>query len=324
MDELISIIVPVYNVEKYIDRCIKSLLSQRYTNIEIILVDDGSTDNSGKICDVYSKYDNRVKVVHKKNGGQASARNAGLDLMLGKYVAFVDSDDFISESYIAILYSLMKKYSADISICGFSKVYESKNCYDIPQSDCSNFPVREYSYKEAIYSVFYQKKLDCSLWGKLYRSSLFKNIRLPNGLLYEDLAIIYPLLLSSNRLIKTDCPLYFYVIRKDSTLGIFNRKRTDVLNILDSLEDKLILEKSVYLSAVRSRNLSAHFNILGLVARFNGKYTDIENRCWNYIKSRRLVCLVDRNIRLKNIIGILVSFLGIKILKTVEKMIVMR
>ena len=126
MDELISVIVPVYNVEKYISRCIESIMKQTYKNIEIILIDDGSTDNSGKICDEYSLKDDRINVIHKKNGGLSDARNTGLDIAKGKYISLIDSDDFVSKFFIETLYNTCKNENCEIAICEYERVYEEK------------------------------------------------------------------------------------------------------------------------------------------------------------------------------------------------------
>ena len=129
MKNLISIIIPVYNVEQYLSRCVDSVINQTYKNLEIILVDDGSTDNSGKICDEYALKDNRIKVIHKKNGGVSSARNAGLDIAKGDYIGFVDSDDFIEHDMYEYLQNLIIEYDADISICSIEFIIKNKNIY---------------------------------------------------------------------------------------------------------------------------------------------------------------------------------------------------
>ena len=120
MDKLISIIVPVYNVEKYVAECIESIIKQTYQNLEILLIDDGSTDNSGKICDKYAEKDKRIKIIHKENGGVSSARNLGLDLAQGEYIAFIDSDDFVSNKYIESLYSAIEHKDAEIVLSKYS------------------------------------------------------------------------------------------------------------------------------------------------------------------------------------------------------------
>ena len=122
--DLISIVVPIYNVEKYLEKCINSIIIQTYKNIEIILVNDGSTDSSGKICDIYLKIDKRIKVVHKKNGGLSDARNVGIENAKGKYIAFIDSDDFLDSDFIEILYNLIIEYNADVSCCKCNVIYK--------------------------------------------------------------------------------------------------------------------------------------------------------------------------------------------------------
>ena len=125
MEDLITIVVPVYKVEKYIDRCVTSILNQTYKNLQIILVDDGSPDNCGKICDEYAKKDNRIEVIHKENGGLSDARNAGINIAKGKYIAFVDSDDYVSNDYIEYMYKILKKENAKISICELQIVWKN-------------------------------------------------------------------------------------------------------------------------------------------------------------------------------------------------------
>ena len=125
MEELISVVVPVYNVEKYIDKCINSIINQTYKNLEIILVDDGSPDNCGNICDEYAKKDNRIIVIHKENGGLSDARNTGIEVSKGKYITFIDSDDYISDNYVSFLYNLIIEYKADISIGKHYVLYEN-------------------------------------------------------------------------------------------------------------------------------------------------------------------------------------------------------
>ena len=130
-EPLISVIVPVYNVEKYIAACVDSILAQTYTNLEILLVDDGSTDSSGALCDEYARRDVRVRVIHQENGGLSDARNTGMQSAQGTYFAFVDSDDFIAGDYIAYLYGMIEKHHAQIAVCGYQKVYpgDENSCY---------------------------------------------------------------------------------------------------------------------------------------------------------------------------------------------------
>ena len=154
---LLSIIVPVYNVEKYIERCIKSILNQSFTNFELILVDDGSPDNCGKICDEYKKKDSRIKVIHKKNGGLSDARNAGIERAKGEYIAFVDSDDFINKYMYEILYKNAKKWDADISICNFKMVCENDRIDEDISVICEDAKV--YGRNEALNKLYSNENL---------------------------------------------------------------------------------------------------------------------------------------------------------------------
>ncbi|HDT8053597.1 TPA: glycosyltransferase, partial [Enterococcus faecalis] len=122
----ISIIVPVYNVEKYLEKCVRSILAQTFTDFELILVDDGSPDSSGAMCDQFAEQDQRVKVIHKENGGLSDARNAGIEIATGEYLGFVDSDDYIADDMYELLYTNIVKEDADLSICGIYDVYEGK------------------------------------------------------------------------------------------------------------------------------------------------------------------------------------------------------
>ena len=214
MEELITIVVPVYNVEKYIDRCLKSLLNQTYNNLEIILVDDGSKDNSGKICDQYVKKDKRIKVVHKKNGGLSDARNAGLEVTKGKYVSFVDSDDWISDDAIEVLYKYLISENADI-VCGdmqktFSDEAKNQKTKDIEYKVFNNV--------DALENMLYLHGTTNSACGKLYKTELFKNVRFPVGKLYEDLGTIYKVYSKSKKCVLIDHIVYYYFQNQSSIM----------------------------------------------------------------------------------------------------------
>lgn len=187
-DELVSIVVPVYNVEHYLDKCIKSLMQQSYRNIEIILVNDGSTDNSLFICQKYKKNDKRIKIINKKNGGLSDARNYGIDKATGFYITFVDSDDWLDEDAIEIAVKYLKENNADISIYGMS-IDSDKKVMKVKK------PKRKYvldSEKALIYLNSF-KEIDVSACNKLYKKSLFSKIRFPVGKLCEDMYTMYKL-----------------------------------------------------------------------------------------------------------------------------------
>ena len=213
MNDLISIIVPVYNVELYIEKCINSLINQSYKDIEIILVDDGSTDSSGDICDHFSSLDKRITVIHKKNGGLSDARNVALDVAKGKYVTFVDSDDYIKENYIEYLYYLLNKYNSDISICEFDYMNESGMRINHP---LDNNKELVFDQKKAMKKLLGQKLFTNSSSGKLFKMIHFSDIRYPYGKLYEDTLTIYKIFLKAKSISFGAKPLYCYIYHDKS------------------------------------------------------------------------------------------------------------
>lgn len=169
---LISIIVPVYKVEKYLKRCVDSILTQTYQNMEIILVDDGSPDNCGAICDRYKKTDNRVVVIHKRNGGLSDARNTAIPLAKGEYISFIDSDDWISSYYVEHLYEAVAKCDADIGISWFENIFEGKALQSKPEEPLSNYECL--TAEECLKKLLYQNGVEVCAWGKLYKTALIK------------------------------------------------------------------------------------------------------------------------------------------------------
>lgn len=213
MDELISIVIPVYNVGKYLQTCVESVINQTYTNLQIILVNDGSTDRSGEICEEFKKKDERIIVIHKENGGLSDARNYGLNYVVGNYVTFIDSDDYVSTDYVSFLVELLENHNADISICGLCKFIEGET---VRISD--NNIIKCFTNIEAIEDNFYQKHIENSACGKLYKVEMFENIRYPIGRIYEDLATTYRLLGLATKVVWSAQQKYFYLQRNDSIM----------------------------------------------------------------------------------------------------------
>ena len=231
MQPLITVIIPVYNIEAYIEKCIRSVIGQTYKNLEIILVDDGSSDNSGLICDKYAKKDTRIKVIHKKNGGLSDARNAAIDIAAGEYLTFIDGDDYVANSYVEMLYELINE-GYDISICGYKDIYETDS--DIYEDTNEGIKVKpnkilKMSSCEALKMMLYQKFFDTSAWGKLYKNQLFGGgIRYPVGKLFEDLGTTYKLFLASKKIIYCDTKMYFYLQRGGSISNDkYNTRKND-------------------------------------------------------------------------------------------------
>lgn len=208
----ITVIVPVYNVEKYLDRCMESILAQTYTKLEIILVDDGSKDSSGRLCDTYAQKDSRVKVIHKVNGGLSSARNAALDIAQGEYIGFVDSDDYISVDMFRQLYLACEKNNSDIAICCHYTQRGDKLLIEDPIEDED----RQYTGKEALEILIRDQGMKNYAWDKLYKALLFQGIRYPDGRNYEDIATTYQLFYRARRLCSIPQYLYYYQIREGS------------------------------------------------------------------------------------------------------------
>lgn len=213
---LVSIIVPVYKVEPYLRRCLDSIVNQTYTNLEIILVDDGSPDGCPQICDEYAAKDKRIVVIHKKNGGLSDARNAGLDICKGEYISFVDSDDWIVLNYIEVLLSINTKENADITIGNHKKVGESKEIDFCKKND--EYKVLN-SY-QALENLLGEYALNFTVsWGKMYRAQLWRNLRFPKGKLYEDAYVCHLLYSKSSSICFLNEPIYYYTQRPDSIMS---------------------------------------------------------------------------------------------------------
>lgn len=229
-NELISVIVPVYNVEPYLKECLDSIINQTYKNLEIILIDDGSLDNCGKICDEYAKKDNRIKVIHKENGGLSSARNAGLDIAEGEYISFIDSDDYVAENFIETLYKLCVENDCDISECDFLK-FENDVVIQEKITEIQCYTSNEVQHK--IYSEEYVKTI--VVWNKLYKKYLYENMRFPLGKINEDEFITYKVLYNcKSNIAVTNEQLYYYRYNAQSIMGRkFNERRLDVLEAFE-------------------------------------------------------------------------------------------
>ena len=222
---LISVIVPVYRVEKYLERCVKSILSQTYKNLEVILVDDGSPDQCPAICDACAEKDARVKVIHQENKGLSGARNAGIDAASGEYLAFVDSDDYVSPHFIEELYQLLQDTGCAIGQCRFSYV---KGDGLVEEGDSAFCIYRGESLMEQLYGP--EEKATCFVvaWNKLYRAELFKEtgIRYPEGRIHEDEATTYRLFHEAKKLAFLDQVLYgYYTENGGSITSVFSAKR---------------------------------------------------------------------------------------------------
>ena len=238
MNQLISVIVPVYNVEKYIGRCVKSILEQSYRRLEILLVDDGSTDQSGSLCDEWERKDERIRVFHKENGGLSDARNEGIRNAKGEYLCFIDSDDYVEPQMIQVLYENLIASNADMSVCEFEKQQEGKEAafpYD------GNHRIKEYEGEEVLALLYSKEFLNRSTivvaWNKLYRRELFDGIWYPVGRLHEDEYVIHRLLYKAGKLVYTSQSFYHYMQREQSIMSSFSEKK--IWDMLAAYEERI-------------------------------------------------------------------------------------
>ena len=226
-DSLISVIVPVYKTQQYLDRCVSSIRNQTYENLEIILVDDGSPDRSGEMCDALALEDSRIRVVHKENGGLASARNAGIDAMTGEYAAFVDSDDDIAPEMIRSLYDLCVQHQAQVACCGIERVNDQGHV-NYFNENVTDFLLL--TREGAMAELLENYRVTNSVCDKLIHKSVFDGLRLTEGYIYEDFDVMYRCLHRADRVVYTGAPYYRYYLSQGSILrSTFNAKQFDLV-----------------------------------------------------------------------------------------------
>lgn len=284
---LISIIVPVYKVEKYIEKCIQTIRKQTFKNLEIILVDDGSPDQCPEICDYYAKKDSRIKVIHKKNGGLSEARNSGLEVMTGEYVAFIDSDDYISSNYIFDLYKTIREEKADIVSCNYYQLDESHHKLKY-RKKITNSPQKKFNNIDAIKDILLTNSInDVITCNKLYKSDLFLkyNIRFPVGKIHEDNFTTYKLFYQAKKIVYIEKPLYYYRRRNDSiTANYFSLKRLDMLEAATETKEFIKNYMPNLLSYAEANYMVSEIIILNLLV--SDKKNKSENiKIWKSIKN---------------------------------------
>lgn len=214
-DITVSVVVPVYKVEEYLRQCVDSILAQTHKNLQVVLVDDGSPDDCGRIIDEYASKDKRVQCIHKANGGLSSARNAGKAVAKGEYISFIDSDDFVDCRFIEVLLADVLSSDSDISACYFDSFIEKSTEIDDPWKT----PQRLFSRSEVICEMYRNDSIGWNAWNKLYKTQLFDNIDYPEGMICEDKATTYRLFLNSNKVSFRNVPLYHYRVRENSITG---------------------------------------------------------------------------------------------------------
>jgi len=313
-EPLISVIVPVYNVSSYLDRSMETLVAQTYRNLEIILVDDGATDNSGMLCDEWARKDARIRVIHQKNGGLSRARNTGLDVMTGEYVMFFDSDDLLSPDICRFLFDALGD-DGDISICDAEHIFS-----DQPYSFTISDKLEQLTAENAVRQMWYQTSFLPSAWAKLYRRELFAVRRFTPDLRFEDIDIMHEVFWSAKKIIYTPSKLYGYIHRENSiTTSVFSAKELDILKIADRIltfsQDKPCIRPAAE-AYVTTAALRIYLNAPAV-----SEYTHAIRKSEKLLQQYGWKVLADKSARRKNRCALLLYFCSKSILRSVYKRI---
>lgn len=308
---MISIIVPIYKVEAYLSRCIESLINQDYKEIEIILVEDGSPDNCAQICDRYADKDTRIKVIHKENGGLSSARNAGLDIAVGEYIMFVDSDDYVAPNFCSYALSKAQSTDSDIVVFGHKELYPS---YSIV---VNIEPTQEIKLaKLNALLVLINGRINSYAWNKIYRSSLFENIRYPEGRLYEDIGTTYLLFDKAKSVFLSSKITYYYQQRVDSILGkkMTAKDAIDWYEMVRQRHDYIACKYPEIVSQIANSDLHSTMYCLTNLYCFVG-YIQMKREMENFIINLSVYSIKNKSIYVRMLLFSPITFRIIQNLK---------
>lgn len=315
-NDLISIIVPVYNVGQYLDRCVQSLLKQTYRCIEIILVDDGSTDGSGERCDELASFDERIIVIHKDNGGLSDARNAGIETSAGQLLTFVDSDDWVLPDYVQTMYDNMREHHADISGCHFQ--YATN---DDPKILHEKEIIKLWTSEDAIKALLQQDGFTTSAWGLLIDKQLFHGISFPKGKYYEDLGTVYKLLHKANLVVHTNQVKYLYFKRPGSIQSEkYSVKHYDELVFIKEINNFVRNSYPDIEYAANERMVGICFHLILMMSDKERRMLPEASEMKKIIKNNRRSLVFDSRITMKVRGGCLLSYCGIGVLEMVYKL----
>lgn len=318
MSELISVVVPVYGVEKFLHLCVDSILNQTYKNLEVFLVDDGSPDRCGQWCEEYAAKDARITVVHKKNGGLSDARNAVMDRLHGEYVIFVDSDDFLDIHYVENLYFMMKEHQADIAVCGWNEIDE--NHIVLPEIVKLN-PENTQCWErmEALRRLLYQVPIDNAVWPKMFRTALFQGIYFPQGKLYEDFAVMYKIFSRAERVCYNPYGGYQYMIRGTGImLQNFSERKMHLIDFAEEMKEVMLQQYPELQSAVWSRFFRANCHIY-LQIPTKPEYRDFQKRIENNLKISRAKVIKDAFARRGTRLAACSTYLGFPLFRGMRR-----
>lgn len=311
---MVSIIVPVYNTEQYLCECVDSVLAQTFSDWELIIVDDGSTDGSGAIADRYAASDPRIRVYHVENGGPSAARNYAIAKCKGEYACCLDSDDILHPEALKILTTEIATGNTDMVIACMHRGVKPNFKH------LKKYVRYELQSSEVIESSLYQNGIIVnSVWAKLFKTDILKANTFKDNIYYEDLDYFYRICLPCQKIAICDLDIYFYRQTPGSITNVWSDKRLDVLDVVDRIEDYIAANLPALLPAARDRKLSANFNMF-ILAGANGR-RDVADRCWEVIREYRLGSLTNSRVRLKNKAGILLSYLGRRVFTLISKVL---
>jgi glycosyltransferase involved in cell wall biosynthesis len=312
--ELISVIVPVYNIEKYIRRCVESVVKQSYKNLEIILINDCSTDGSPELCDKLATKDNRIKVIHQpENQGLSVSRNTGVEHSTGEIIAFIDGDDYVVEDYIARLYGLMKEHNADITITAFINEYEETGKRkQIRKQPLYTIVLEKQEIMEA---YLYQRHFITSAWAKIFKKSIIDGLPFPPGKINEDVGVFYRYIDRANRVVYRSSPDYIYIQRTSSIISTKHKEmERDYIKFTEEMQE-FICEKYPHLKeACLSRAFNANIQILQCIPLSDIYRSEHKNIIQNIKKYRKSV-IGNSKARLVSRGCAFISYFGIWMLK---------
>lgn len=282
----ISIIVPVYNVDKYLNRCIESLVNQTFKNIEIILINDGSTDNSKKICENWMDKDNRIKLINQENKGLADARNKGIKYARGKYIGFVDSDDWITNNMYENLYDIIKRFNADISCAKFEKVKSEDEIIEKLDNSIKIYSNEDSLKKLCTFDNYKETGIITQVWNKLYKSELFREIKFPSGKVYEDAYVTYKLLFNSKRVVEINQIYYYYYQRSGSImLSKLNDKKLISYDYERNMFKYLLDKNSKVIPYALKKYIVSYFTLYNKLLNNYDVSEESKTKCINNLKN---------------------------------------
>lgn len=310
-NDLVSVVVPVYNVEKYLENCVYSIIKQTYENIEIILVDDGSTDNSSSLCDSFMKRDKRINVYHKKNGGLSDARNYGIEQSKGKYLTFVDSDDTLENDCIEYLYNLLNKYNTMMSICNYNVITNNK---------IISYTTKDLEFKfdkiTALKELLKENKFSVSSCAKMYEKNLFNNVKFPVGKLCEDNGTTYKLVEKCAYIAYGSKSKYNYYKRENSIMtSSFNEKKFDLIELVDQMKSDLESKYPELHDDILKKQILSRFSILRQIVLSDYNNKEKIDEIVKFLKKNKKFIFTNKNVSKREKMAMLSLLFGKKFFK---------